>query len=127
MINACSWGIILFMLDLILGSKTAQKIFLHLYHYGESYPSAVAKDMKTSLGAIQKQFERFEAAGIIISRLQGRTRVYQFNMKNGAIVKHFKEIIKIVYHSIPIKERQEIFHVRRRPRRAGKPIIGRGR
>lgn len=113
------------MLDLLLGSKTAQKLFLHLYHYGESYPSAVSKDMKVSLGAVQKQFERFEEAGIVISKLQGRTRVYQFNLKNGAIVKPFKEIVKVIYESIPIKEKQDIFGTRRRPRRAGKPVIGR--
>lgn len=113
------------MLDIILGSKTAQKLFLHLYHYGESYPSAVAKDMKVSLGAVQKQFERFENAGIIISKLQGRTRVYQFNLKNGSIVKPFKQIVKVLYDSISLREKEELFHTRRRPRRAGKPVIGR--
>ena len=113
------------MLDLILGSKTAQKIFLHLYHHGESYPSAVAREMKVSLGAAQKQFERFELAGIILSKRQGRTRVYQFNQKSGTIVKHFKEIIKVVYHSIPLRERQMLFSVRRRPRRFKKPVLRR--
>lgn len=66
------------MLDKILGSKTAQKIFLHLFHYGETYPSAVAKDFQISLGQVQRQFDRFEEAGIIISKLSGRTRIYQF-------------------------------------------------
>ncbi|CBW26848.1 hypothetical protein BMS_2036 [Halobacteriovorax marinus SJ] len=113
------------MLDLILGSKTAQKIFLHLFHYGETYPSAVAKDMKISLSAVQKQFERFENAGLIISKLQGRTRVYQFNLRNGAIVKPFMEMVKAVYDSIPLREKEEMFEVRRRPRRVGKPVIGR--
>ena len=73
------------MLDKLLGSKTAQKIFLHLYHYGESYPSAVAKDFKISLGQVQRQFDRFEDAGIIISKLSGRTRMYQFNKKQGIV------------------------------------------
>jgi DNA-binding transcriptional ArsR family regulator len=112
------------MLEKILGSKTAQKIFIHLYHHGESYPTAVAKDFKISLGAVQKQFERFEEAGIIISKLQGRTRVYQFNKKQG-IVKPFIEIIKRVYDSIPLKEKEELFPTRRRPRKQSKPVIGR--
>jgi predicted transcriptional regulator len=112
------------MLDLILGSKTAQKLFLHLFHYGESYPSAVSKDMKVSLGAVQKQFERFENAGIIISKLQGRTRVYQFNKKQGGIVNPFIELVKVVYESIPLKEKEDLFSTRRRPRRQGKPVIG---
>ncbi len=40
------------------------KIMLHLIHYGEIYPSAVAKDYQMSLSAVQKQFERFEEAGV---------------------------------------------------------------
>ena len=39
------------MLDQILGSKTAQKIFLRLFHYGETDSSAVAKDFRISWGA----------------------------------------------------------------------------
>ncbi len=111
------------MLDKILGSKTAQKIFLHLFHYGETYPSAVAKDFQISLGQVQRQFDRFEEAGIIISKLSGRTRVYQFNKKQGAVVKPFMELVKVFYDSIPLKEKEKIFHVRRRPRKRGKPVI----
>lgn len=113
------------MLDKILGSKTAQKIFLHLYHYGESYPSAVAKDFNVSLSQVQRQFDRFEDTGLIISKLMGRTRVSQFNKKN-TLVKLFIEIIKRVYDSIPLKEKEELFSTRRRPRRRGKPVIGDG-
>lgn len=111
------------MLDKILGSKTAQKIFLHLYHYGETYPSAVAKDFNITLGQVQRQFDRFEDAGILISKLSGRTRIYQFNKKQGGTVKPFIELVKVLYDSISIKEKEEIFQTRRRPRRRGKPVI----
>ena len=113
------------MLDIILGSQTAEKIFLHLFHHGETYPTAVAKDFNISLGQVQRQFDRFENAGILISKLTGRTRVYQFNKKNGAIVRPFMEIIERIYESIPLKEKEELFSTRRRPRRKGKPVIGR--
>ncbi len=112
------------MLDQILGSETAQKIFLHLFHHGESYPSAVAKDFKITLGQVQRQFDRFERAGILISKLSGKTRVYQFNKKNP-LTSPFMELVKRVYDSIPLEEKQLIFNTRRRPRRAGKPVIGR--
>lgn len=112
------------MLDKILGSKTAQKIFLHLYHNGETYPSAVARDFKITLSQVQRQFDRFEDTGIIISKLSGRTRVYQFNKKN-TLVKPFTEMIKRVYDSIPITEKEKLFSSRRRPRRRGKQVIGR--
>ncbi len=111
------------MLDKILGSKTAQKIFLHLYHYGESYPSAVAKDFKISLGQEQRQFDRLEEAGLVISKLSGRTRIYQFNKKQSAVVKPFIELIRVFYESIPLREKAVLFQTRRRPRRRGKPVI----
>lgn len=112
------------MLDIILGSSTAQKLFLHLYHHGETYPSAVAKDFQMSLGQVQRQFDRFEEAGIIISKLAGKTRIYQFNKKN-VLTSTFIELVKKVYDSIPSKQKETMFNVRRRPRRRGKPVIGR--
>jgi DNA-binding MarR family transcriptional regulator len=112
------------MLDQILGSETAQKIFLHIYHHDESYPTAVAKDFKITLGQVQRQFDRFENAGILISKLFGRTRVYQFNKKNS-LTAPFIEMVKRVYDSIPLQEKENLFNTRRRPRRAGKPVIGR--
>lgn len=115
------------MLDKLLGSKTAYKIFLHLYHHGESYPTGVAKDFNISLGQVQRQFDRFEDAGVIISKLVGKTRVYQFNKKMGAIVKPFMELVKVCYDSIPIEEKEQFFPTRRRPRRKGKPVLGRNK
>ena len=100
------------MLDKILGSETAQKIFLHLYHHGETYPTAVAKDFKITLGQVQRQFDRFEEAGLIISKLSGKTRIYQFNKKNP-MTSPFMELVKRVYESIPLAEKEEIFNTRR--------------
>ena len=41
------------MLDKILGSEIAMKIMLHLVHYNEIYPSAVANDYEITLSAVQ--------------------------------------------------------------------------
>jgi DNA-binding transcriptional ArsR family regulator len=114
------------VLKKILGSETATKVMLHLIHYGEIYPSAVANDYKISLSAVQKQFERFEEAGILVSKLVGKTRVYFFNKKTP-ITKPFMELIKIYYDGLSLDDKENIFASRRRPRRPGKPIIGKGR
>jgi DNA-binding transcriptional ArsR family regulator len=110
------------MLDKILGSETAMKIMLHLTHYGEIYPTAVARDYEISVNGVQKQFERFEDAGILVSKLVGKSRVYMFN-KKSPVVKPFMELIKVYYDSLSIDDKQEIFATRRRPRRPGKPVI----
>jgi len=110
------------MLDKILGSDIAMKIMLHLVHYEEIYPSAVAKDYELTLSAVQKQFARFEEAGILVSKLVGKTRVYMFNKKSKAANK-FYDLVKVYYDGLSIIDKEKIFSERRRPRRPGKPVL----
>jgi hypothetical protein len=114
------------MLDKILGSDIAMKIMLHLTHYGEIYPSAVARDYQVSLSGTQKQFERFEEAGILVSKLVGKSRVYFFNKKSPA-TKPFMDLVKIYYDGLSLEDKEKIFASRRRPRRPGKPVIKKGK
>ena len=37
------------MLEGIFGNKTAEKVLLHIFHYGESHASAIANDFKMTL------------------------------------------------------------------------------
>jgi DNA-binding transcriptional ArsR family regulator len=101
------------MLDKILGSDIAMKIMLHLVHYEEIYPSAVANDYELTLSAVQKQFARFEEAGILVSKLMGRTRVYMFNKKSKAAIK-FYELVKVYYDGLSVKDKEKVFSERRR-------------
>ena len=109
------------MLEGIFGNKTAEKILLHIYHYGESHASAIAQDFKMALNPIRQQLDRFERAGVLVSKEMGRSRIYSFNLKSP-LVKPLKEIMEIAYNAIPLTEREHIFQIRRRPRRKGKPI-----
>ena len=113
------------MLDKILGSTTAMKIMLHLIHYKEIYPTAVAKDYQISLSAVQKQFQRFEEAGILVSKLVGKSRVYFFD-KKSPVVKPFIELIRVYYDRLSLEDKEQLFGTRRRPRRAGKPVLKKG-
>ena len=109
------------MLETIFGNKTAAKIMLYLFHYGEAYANGVSKDMGITLSQVQKQLDKFEAAGILVSKKTGTVRIYQFNPKLG-VVKKIKELIEVFYESISLSERETMFSVRRRPRRRGKPV-----
>lgn len=110
------------MLDKILGSEVAMKIMLHLVHYSEIYPTAVAKDYGISLGAVQRQFSRFEDAGVLVSKLVGKTRVYMFNKKSKAAMIVY-ELAKVYYDGLSLKDKELIFSKRRRPRRPNKPVL----
>ena len=109
------------MLEGLFGNKTAEKVLLHIFHYGESHASAIVKDFEVSLNAVIQQLNRFENAGVLVSKLSGRSRVYSFNPKS-VFTKPVKEIIELAYESISLAERTKIFKNRRRPRRKGKPI-----
>jgi DNA-binding transcriptional ArsR family regulator len=110
------------MLKVILGSETAAKIMLYLIHYGEAYANGVAKDMGITLSQVQKQFDKFETGGVLISKKIGTVRLYQFNQKLG-IVKKFITLVEAFYEGIPLEQREKMFSERRRPRRRGKPVL----
>ncbi len=110
------------MLEGIFGNKTAEKVLLHIYHYGESYPSAISQDLKIAHNPVVKQLERFEKAQILSAKAVGRTRVYKFN-ERFTLTSPVKELIKRVYDSTPLDRREKMFSQRRRPRLKGKPIL----
>lgn len=110
------------MLKYIFGNATAERVLLHIYHYGSIHAAAIACDYGLAVTPILNQLERFEKAGILVAKMVGKSRVYSFNPKTP-FVKPVKELLKIAYESIPLKEREIIFKTRRRPRSKGKPVI----
>lgn len=112
----------IFMLEGIFGNKTAEKVLLHIFHYGESHASGIAQDFETSLNPIIQQLNRFELAGVLVSKQTGRTRIYSFNLKSP-LTKPIKLLLEISYDAISLPERQKIFKTRRRPRQKGKPVL----
>ena len=82
------------MLEGLFGNKSAEKVMLSIFVYGELHASAIAQQHTTALDPIKKQLERFEEAGFLISRVVGRSRLYKFNETNP-LIKPLKELLKI--------------------------------
>lgn len=110
------------MIDKLFGNKTIAHIFLNLYHYGEIYAALVEKNTGIAGRPILNQLNKMEEAGILVSRLIGRSRLYEFNPKN-AVTKPLKEIIKITYTNLPLEKKEIMFKERMRPRAKGKEVI----
>jgi len=106
----------------ILGSASAEAALLHIYHYGETYGRAVSADFGVSLDAVQKQLDKFERAGLLISKRQGRTLVYTWNPKSRG-ASRLRELVSIYYDSLPEEVSREKLSTRRRHRSKDKPII----
>ena len=110
------------MLDKIFGNETLAMILLNLYHYGEVYSALIEKNTGTGSRAVLNQLDKMEEAGVFVSRTRGRTRLYTFNPKSP-FVRPIKDIIDIVYSNMTIKQKEEMFSERLRPRAKGKEVI----
>jgi hypothetical protein len=107
------------MLEALFGGATAEKVLLYLAAYGEGYARQIAACFAIPFSMVQKQLSKFEAAGLLASRLQGRTRVYVWNprfpLKDEALA-----LLRRALEFVPEDEQRRYFQARRRPRRAGK-------
>ena len=110
------------MLEGIFGNQTAEKVLLSLFHYGEGYVRGIAQDFGIAETPVKGQLERLEKSGVVHSKLVGKTRLYTFNEKSP-YTKPLKLLLEVLYSSIPLKQRAQLFAKRKRPRRTGKPVI----
>jgi DNA-binding transcriptional ArsR family regulator len=110
------------MLEGIFGNASAEKILLYLEQYEEGYATAIARTFDDlSLNMAQRQLERFERAGALVSSLRGRTRLYTWNPRYP-FRRELRALLRKALDQLPASERKRYFTERRRPRRAGKPL-----
>jgi len=107
------------MLEGILGNPTAERVLLYLEQYGEGYARAIAATFALSLSMVQRQLERFERQGLLVSQVKGRTRLFTWNPRYAFLVE-LRALLRSALRALPADERRRYFAQRRRPRRTGK-------
>jgi len=110
------------MNEKLFGNKTALMVLLQLYHHHEAHARGISTDLGVSLSPVQNQLDRFEKAGVLISKKVGQTRVYIFNMKSP-LTRPFKDLIKVIYENLSRIDHETLFPTRRKPRVKGKPVL----
>ena len=109
------------MLEGVFGNASAEKVLFYIEQYGEGYATAIANTFdELSLHMAQRQLERFERAGALVSSLKGRTRLYTWNPRYP-FLRELRALLAKGLEALPGSERKRYFSDRRRPRRAGKP------
>jgi len=109
------------VLEGVFGNATAEKVLLYLERYGEGYAKAIADTFEgVSLHMVQRQLARFERAGLLVSVLKGRTRLFVWNPRYPFLAE-VRSLLAKALRALPPEERQRYFSQRRRPRRSGKP------
>ncbi len=109
------------MLENLFGSINKERVLVYLFVNGEGYARAMAQFFDTNLRNIQVQLDNLEAGGVLVSRQEGRTRLYEFNPR-WPLRKELVALIERMLEFYPPEELARLTGGRRRPRRRGKPL-----
>jgi DNA-binding transcriptional ArsR family regulator len=109
------------MLKELFGGKTPEQVLLYLHNYDEGYGKGIADTYGVALSAVQKQLQKFEDSGLLVSRLVGRSRVYTWNPRSP-FVEPLRALLAQRLKLTPKEEIKAYYRQRRRPRKQGKPI-----
>jgi hypothetical protein len=109
------------MLKPLLGSKSSEKVLIFIEVLGEGYAREISRFFETALDPIQKQLDKLELGGILVSFIKGRTRIYTFSPRYP-FLKELKGLLDKALTFYPEEERERLLMNRRRPRRRGKTI-----
>ena len=109
------------MLEAIFGSKNRERVLQFILANGDGYAKEIADFYGTSLDPIQKQLEKMELGGVLVSKSVGRTRLFVFNPRY-AFLNELKALLEKAREYYAPKEIERLTMARKRPRRAGKPL-----
>ena len=109
------------MLEPILGSTSRERVLVFILARKEGYARGIAKFFGASLDPIQKQLEKLESGGVLVSRAAGKTRLYELNPRHP-FVRELRSLLEKALSFYPADERERLVMNRRRPRRRGKPL-----
>lgn len=111
------------MLEPLFGGKNIEKILFFLLINQRCYGRGLSRTFQQALSPIQKALDRLETGGIIVSFLEGKTRMYQFNPRYP-FLQELKTLLKKAYIFLPQEFKNQYYEpkIRKRPRRKGKPL-----
>jgi predicted transcriptional regulator len=108
------------MLEPLLGSSSSERALIFILARDRGYASEIAAFFDTKLYAIQKQLDKLERGGVLVSSKAGRTRLYEFNPRY-LFLPELKSLLQKAVSYYPEGVRDGLYMNRRRPRRRGKP------
>lgn len=109
------------LLSGLFGNETAEKVLLYLENYGSGYARKIASTFEIPVSQTQRQLERLEREGILVSRLVGKTREYTFNPRY-LFKTELSKLLRKALKNLPENILERYFRERTRPRRKGKPL-----
>lgn len=111
------------MLEYLFANKNVEKILMYIFLHEKANATELSKSFKSALDPIQKSLRKLEEGGLLVSFLEGRTRVFQWNPRYP-FLHEIKALAKKEYEFLPADIQESCYHPtrRKRPRKTGKPL-----
>lgn len=109
------------MLEPIFGSRCREQVLQFILANNNGYATQIAKFYKITVDPVQKQLDRLELGGILISQKFGKTIVYSFNPRY-AFLDELKSILLKAKEFYKPELKESLSNIRKRPRRKEKPL-----
>lgn len=109
------------MLSKLFGGYTAEKILMFMVVYEEGYARQINRLFNVAFDPVNKQLAKFEDAGILVSRMKGRTKLYTWNPR-FPFLKELKALLEKAFEHTAPEEKQMYYSERTRPRKSDKPL-----
>lgn len=111
------------MLAYLFSNKNVEKVLMYLCLHEKAHATELRQSFDSALDPIQKTLKKLEEGGLLVSFLEGKTRVFQWNPKYP-FLKEIQALARKVYSYLPedIKKVQYQAKKRKRPRKTEKPL-----
>jgi len=102
------------------GGKARTRVLMALRLLEESYPRELSRLLGASLSGVQMALRGLERDGLVAGRLAGRTRLFRLSPRYFAREELQRYLLRLTEPEASLRSR--VAQLRRRPRRAGKPV-----
>jgi DNA-binding transcriptional ArsR family regulator len=111
------------MLEYLFANKNVEKVLMYLYLHDKANATELSRAFDSSLDPIQKTLRKLEEGGLLVSFLEGRTRVFQWNPRYP-FLREIQALAEKAYNFLPssIQESNYLTKKRKRPRKTGKTL-----
>ena len=101
--------------------KTVSRILLYINRFNESYATEIANHFSMKQQTVLYHMGKLERAGILKSRLAGRTRLYRINPRY-VLRSELRGLLDQAVRYLPGEVASEFYLKRTRPRTKGKEL-----
>jgi len=111
------------MLEYLFANKNVEKILMYLSLHKKANATELSRTFVSALDPIQKTLKKLEEGGLLVSFLEGKTRVFQWNPRYP-FLPEIQALAEKAYDYLPSKMQEASYKrtKRKRPRKTGKPL-----